>query len=328
MKSSPFSNSELLQIAMKRRLHLAIICVAALALGFTFSGEWFIKPKFKSTAILYPSNLIPYSMETPTEQLLQLFQSADVRTMMVKGFQLDKHYGIDTATKASRTRLNLAYEENVRVRKTEFESVKIEVLDEDPYMASRMVDSLISFVDQKARSLQRAKTKEVVVIYRDQMARKKIQMDSLEAVLRQLRVRYGLLDYSAQSKEATKSYFKMVGGGTPRERMREVDSLLRNLQEKGGELVSTTELLDRVRSDYSSAKAEYDKAISDLKKELTYSNVVTKPFPADTKSYPVRWIIMATFAAAALLLAYIVFILLERRLPAEAESKKEERNVA
>lgn len=319
MTMQTFSSSDILRIAMKRKFHLLVIVAAGLLLGFVFSGEWFIKPKYKSSAVLYPSNLIPYSMETPTEQLLQLFQSADVRTMMINEFKLPQHYGIDTASKASKTRLFLAYDENVRIRKTEFESVKIDVLDEDPAIACRMVDSLIYFVDLKARMLQREKTSEVVIIFAKQLAVKKTQMDSLESILKTLRVRYGLLDYKAQSKEVTKTYLKLVGGGS-RDKLREVDSLSRNLEEKGGDFVTTTELLDKVRNDYAAIKSDYDKAQSDMVKELTYSNVVTKPYAADTKSYPVRWIIMLTFGGTALLLALILFVLLDKS-KSDAEPK-------
>ncbi|TND07569.1 MAG: exopolysaccharide biosynthesis protein [Bacteroidetes bacterium] len=313
-------NIDLVRIALRRKLHLAVIIVSALVLGFVFSSEWFITPKYKSSAILYPSNLIPYSMETPTEQLLQLFQSADVRTMMVKRFELSKHYRVDTTAKAGQTALFMTYDENVSIRKTEFESVKIDVLDEDPSLAKSMVDSLIHFVNLKARNLQREKTREVVAIFKNQLTWKKKQMDSLGIILGELRVRYGLLDYKSQTKEVTKAYLKLIGGNSTQ--ARGIDSLLRHLEEKGGELVTASELLDKTRNDYSNIKAEYDKALSDLSKELTYSNVVTKPYKADKKSYPVRWVIMLTFAVSSIVLAMFLFAILDRReRPAESASQ-------
>lgn len=305
-----FNNTDIMHVALKRKFHLLAVAVIAILAGAVVSSEWVIKPKYKSTAILYPSNLIPYSMETPTEQLLQLFQSSDVRARMIRSFNLSGHYNIDTTSKSARTSLLLAYDENVDVRKTEYESVKIDVLDTDPVTAARMVDSLIHFVDLKARALQRQKTGEVVLIFKEQLVHKAKQMDSLESALKVLRVKYGLLDYKAQTKEVTKSYMKTLGSSS---KSKELDTIVNNLQEKGGELVSTTELLDKVRTDYASIQSEFDKALSDLKKELTYSNVVTKPFVADTKSYPVRWLIVLIFLASSVAVAFILFILFDRR---------------
>jgi uncharacterized protein involved in exopolysaccharide biosynthesis len=311
---SRFDNSDIFRITMKRRIHLAIIVAVAGVLGFVFSGEAFIKPKFKSTAVVYPVNIIPYSLESPTEQLLQLFHSADVRTMMVTRFNLAKYYNIESTGAAALTKLNNEYDENVMIRKTEFESIKIDICDENPDTACAMVNGIIHCVDIKARMLQREKTKEVVKIFSDQLNQKQRQIDSLEKMDSDLRIRFGLLDYQSQSKEATKSYLKLVSAGATHDKIRLVDSLMRNLEEKGGEQVSVSDQLKSLRKSYNDIKSDYDKAISDMTKELTYSNVVTLPFPADSKCYPVRSLIALISALTTLLFAIIIFVILDRRL--------------
>ena len=307
------NNSDIYQVAVRRRIHLLVIGVSAIVLAFVFSGETFIKPKFKSTAVVYPVNIIPYSMESPTEQLLQLFHSADVRTMMIKRFNLASHYGINTSSSAAQTRLNNTYDDNILVRKTEYESIKIDVEDENPDTASAMVNGLVESVDKKARLLQREKTKEVVKIFSDQLTAKQKQIDSLENINNLLRVRYGLLDYKTQSKEATKSYLSLVSSGAPKERVRQVDSLLRNLEEKGGAEIAVSAQLKSLRDAYNDIKIEYDKAMSDMTKELTYSNVITKPFPADSKCYPIRSLIVLVSGISALMLGLLLFVIIDRR---------------
>lgn len=313
------NNSDIYQVALRRKMHLLIIVGSAIVLAFIFSGETFIKPKFKSTAIVYPVNIIPYSMESPTEQLLQLFHSADVRALMVEKFNLANHYHIKPNSTSALTRLNNTYDENILVRKTEYESIKIDITDENPDTASKMVNGLVECVDKKARMLQREKTKEVVKIFRDQLDVKQRQIDSLENINNMLRVRYGLLDYKSQAKEATKSYLKLMSDGASKDKLREVDSLLRNLEEKGGAQIAVTDQLKGLRESYNQIKVDYDKAISDLTKELTYSNVVTKPFPADSKSYPVRSLIVIVSAFSALLLGLLVFVILDRKSNAGAD---------
>jgi hypothetical protein len=308
------NSMEIFQIAVRRKVHLLVIVAVAVVLGFIFSGEAFIKPKYKSTAVLYPVNIIPYSLESPTEQLLQLFHSADVRSMMSDKFNLGKHYGIDSKNPANSTKLSLLFDENVMVHKTEFESIKIDITDENPDTAAAMVNGLINCVDLKARALQREKTAEIVRIYRDQLLEKRHDIDSLEMLNDVLRVRYGLLDYNSQSKEATRSFLKLVSEGASKERIAEVDSLIRNLEEKGGAQLSLTNQVKGLRKSYNDIKDEYDIAVSDLTKELTYSNVVTKPFPADSKCYPIRSLIVLICAVTAFLFGLLLFVILERRL--------------
>ena len=76
---------------------LIIVGVISLVASAIFSGPAFIKPKYKSFAILYPTNLIAYSQESATEQLVQLLQSADIRDQLINSFNLYQHYEIDTS---------------------------------------------------------------------------------------------------------------------------------------------------------------------------------------------------------------------------------------
>lgn len=308
-----FQSTDLVRLLLKRRWALLSIVVLAGLCGYIFSGPYFIRPKFKSTGVVYPVNIIPYSLESPTEQLLQLFNSADVREMMIRRYQLEEHYRIDTNGASGKTKLNNTFDENVIVRKTEFESIKIEVYDENPDTASVMVNGLIDCVNLKARRLHREKTREVVRIYREQLIYKQRQIDSLERIMSELRIRYGMLDYEAQSKEATKSYLKLVGSGASKDKLQPVDSLIRNLQEKGGMLNSVSLQLESLRDAYNEIKVEYDKSISDMTKELTYSNVVTRPFPADSKSYPIRSLIALICMFSAFLLSIVTVIVIDRR---------------
>ncbi|HLG02175.1 MAG TPA: hypothetical protein VI731_01185 [Bacteroidia bacterium] len=307
-----FENMDIFQLALRRKWTLAGVVLLAAVLGYVFSGPAFIRPKYKSTAVVYPVNIIPYSMESPTEQLLQLFHSADVRQMMIMKFDLGKHYGLDTGAANGKTKLHLLFEENVHVRKTEFESIKIDIYDEDPATACIMVNGLIDCANLKARRLQREKTKEVVKIFYDQLEFKQRQIDSLERIMGELRVRYGLLDYKEQSKEATKSYLKLVSDGASKDRLRTVDSVINNLRRKGGNLVAVGDQLKGLRDSYNDLRQQYDISLSDLTKELTYSNVAARPYVADSKSYPVRSLIVLVCAISMLMLGLILLLILER----------------
>ncbi|HTF06064.1 MAG TPA: hypothetical protein VK826_18670 [Bacteroidia bacterium] len=307
-----FQNTDILFILQRRRLHLAAVFVMAAVLAFVCSGEKFITPKYKSTAYVYPVNIIPYSMETPTEQLLQLFSSSDVRDMMVKRFRLANYYNIDTASASGQSRLFLLYDENVTVRKTEYESIRVDILDKDPDVASEMVAELVHFVDVKAREVQREKTSEVVQIFNDQLKQKKQQLDSIDRLLSDLRVNYGLLDYKTQAKEVTKNYLKLAADNAPASQFRGVDSLYRHLQHKGGDLISLSSQYKSLQDDYNLIKTSYDNALIDLTKQLTYTNIMANPYPADSKSYPVRWVIVLVSVLSAVLLAFVAFVVIDR----------------
>jgi uncharacterized protein involved in exopolysaccharide biosynthesis len=303
------SNRYFINLFVKWKLHFIVVTIVALVAACVFSSAFFIPPKYKSFALIYPSNIIPYSSETPSEQLLQLLESADIRNAVVQKFGLAAHYDIDTTGDAGYTDLVNTYLSNVEVRRTQFNSIEIRVFDTDPKLASDMVMEIINALNVKARSLQREKTKEVVVIFKNLMDTKKRQVDSIDAVLQEYRVKYQLLDYDIQTEEVTKSYYKALSGGARKENLKDIDAMMRNLEEKGGEYYKTKQTLDITLNSFNTAKLEYDQALSDLNKELTYTNIVSKPFPADKKSYPVRWlIVLISVSSANFFLLFLILI--------------------
>lgn len=306
-KNNYFNSVDLLELLDRWKWHLVIVAVIAFAGSVIFSSPVFIKPKYKSEGIIYPSNLIAYSDESPTEQMLQIIQSTDIRRRMIDAFDLYKHYEIDTVSdKFHLTHVNELYDENVSIKKTEYESMEITVFDADPIIASQMVDSLIHFFNRKARKMQSEKSEEVMIIIKNQMDEKKNEMDSLEAILQNLAANYGLFEFKSQAREASKVYLKNPG-------KKEVSDLYRALRDKGQYFNSITEHLWRVRGTYNDLKIQYENAKRDVVKNLTYANVVTRPFPADKKSYPVRWLISLVVVSASVLLAFMVLLMMDAR---------------
>ncbi|MES2591484.1 MAG: hypothetical protein V4608_06340 [Bacteroidota bacterium] len=304
------NNYSILKLIKKWKIHFLIVTIVSIVLAVILSSSYFISPRYKSFALIYPSNIIPYSSESPSEQLLQLLESADIRNSVIKKFNLGIHYDIDTSNETGYSDLVNEYLSNVEVKRTQFNSIEISVFDTDPKTASKMVTEIIHSLNLKARSLQREKTKEVVVIFKNQLIVKKQQVDSINTILQELRVKYQLLDYDVQVKEVTKNYLKALSSGARKEGLKDIDVMMRNLEEKGGEYNEMKQTFDVILESYNSTKLEYDKAISDLNKDLTYTNIVSEPFPADKKSYPIRWLIVAgaVFSANLFLLAVLIIM--------------------
>ncbi len=303
-----FTNTNLFKLIVKWRVSLIVFMLLAVALSVLFSSSWFIKPKYKSTAILYPSNLIPYSSETPTELMLQIFRSEDILDSMIQKFNLASHYDIDKTEDHYYTRLIKELESNVDVRKTEYESVIVEILDYEPETACKMVTEMVTLFNKKARRMQREKSQEVLKIAETQLSKKAKQIDSLQVKLDSLRIKYGILDYDVQTKEALRAYYKEIGDGGKNPPL---SGTIDNLKTKGGEYLLLSNMFTSATLTYGKLKDEYDIALRDVNKELTYSNYVTSPVPADKKTYPIRWLIVLTSLVSTFVLAIIIIMILE-----------------
>jgi len=313
-----FKSTYLIKLILRWKWHLLIITLLAIVLSSVFSAPAFIKPKYKSYAVIYPANISPYSSETNTEQLLQLLKSEDLLFDIVKKFELNKEYKVDTTDKYYRSKVIAELEDNVSIKRTEYESVLIEVYDREPGKACAIVNEFINLMNNKARNLQRSKTAEVVKLYRDQMDDKKKQIDSIEKRLQLLRSEYNILDYNIQVEEYSKGYVKNITSGRGN-KTDDIAVTLNNLKLYGGEFRQLDANLWGLIDSYIALKKDFDQSVADMKKELTYANVVAQPVASDKKSYPIRWLIVCISTISAFLLSLLLFSIIEGTRKPETE---------
>ncbi|MEI6747946.1 MAG: hypothetical protein ACOYMF_05905 [Bacteroidales bacterium] len=309
---SYFNNINLVKIFVKWKWHFLVIAAIAAVFAFIFSAPFFIKPKFKSACIIYPSNIAPYSDESETEQMLQWLNSQDIKDSVMRKFDLAKHYGIDSSYKYFSSTMIYLYDKNVRISKTQYESIEIVVLDTDPELARDMVNTILYFCNEKIRFIHRIKYQEVVVASQHMLDIKRIEMDSVESQMRALGSGYDLIDYNNQTLEVSKGYLRTVEGGS-NINTKDVLRLKKNIEERGGELILLKSRLEHIAGEYSVITENYDKALFNARMDLTYINVISKPQIADKKSYPTRWLIMLYVTTITLFTSLVVISILDNK---------------
>jgi capsular polysaccharide biosynthesis protein len=307
-----FNNTNLINLLLKWRIHLLVILSAAVVLAVIFSSSLFITPKYKSMAVVYPSNVSPYSEESETEQMFQILQSQDITDSVISRFNLPEHYKISAKYKYFKTAMLYEYNQNVKIEKTPYDAINIDVLDKDPEMACNIVNSIIEFYNLKVRSMHNEKYSEVLDMYDKILAKKQHDIDSLKEALYNLSVTSGLLGYDQSSEEIMRGYLRTVtGGGSSNINTAEVKRLKENMERVGGDMILITERIKHEANSYSASKVEYEDALRFYQAKLTYCNVITHPFPADKKSYPVRWLIVAMTFILTLFFAIVIILIVE-----------------
>lgn len=287
---------------------MAIAIIAGI-ISVVFSSQHFIKPKFKSMAIVYPVNLGEYSEESYTEQMLEILNSGDIRDKIIESFKLDEHYKISRNYKYFFTAIIGKYNDNVSFRKTENEAVRIEVLDTDPGMASNMVNSLISHYNDKVASLHRIKHQEVFDVYTVQLKKGYHKLDSIRIAINAIGEQYGILEfYGEQTAEASRAMYR-----TNTVKRESAEKFLGNMSDKGYEYKKLKDQHDGLLKSLVDIEVLQAAERSELEKEITYSQVVTPPFPADKKSSPKRSVIVLMSVFLTLILAIIIIGVIENR---------------
>ncbi|PLW95189.1 MAG: hypothetical protein C0592_00580 [Marinilabiliales bacterium] len=291
---------QLLTLLFKYWKVLVLIFVISSGASVLFSSPWFITPLYKSTSTVYPSNLIPYSTETETEQMLQFFESNAIRDSIIEQFNLADHYGIDKNNPFFKYRIYEELDDHVSIRRTEFESVQIDVLDKDPMLAYEINKAIIEEYNKKVQHTQRQKAKEVLSIKEDLMDATKNRIDSIFEQLQILSKEYNLIELEVQIKEAYRGFFSATSTNK-----QYITKLISNFEEKGEEFKLLSIELENTAESYAETVLEYEEAKIDVYKKLTYSNEIISPYPPDKKAYPVRWLIVVVTVFSSMLITLI-----------------------
>jgi capsular polysaccharide biosynthesis protein len=310
-----FDNQNLLETLWKWKKHLIVVGILAILFSAFFSSALFIKPKYKSTARIYPSNnIFTFSDESQSEQLLEIISSQDIKFRVIDAFDLSTVYKISKKEPQYLSNMMSEFNDNISFKKTEYETIEIQVLDTDPKRAAIMCDSIISFLDQKIRSMHRIKYKEVANIAKKDLLLVTHQSDSVLEKLNEMRKEYKILDYESQAKEITKGMVKVLAeqkmnssGG------KELEQWMKNISEKGGEFENLYKLQKSLVSQMDSLKKVYNQSTSSANKKIVYGQRVQNPIPADKKSYPLRSLIVSISTFAALFAAMLVILFLENK---------------
>ena len=307
-----FNNLSLVQLVLKWKWHIIIITVVAALCGAIFSSSKFITPLYKSVAVAYPANISPYSDESETEQMLEIINSASIMDSIVEKYNLWEDYKINKADQFAKTYMINEYRSKVKIGKTPNEAVSISVMDKDPFVACDIAKDILNFYDQKVHDLHTSKVAEVVDMYDMQLKMKQQDIDSLKQALTDLATNYGVLNYSGQLREVTRGF---INGSN------KANELKQNLEQYGADAVDLETKIIAEANTYSLIKKDYEQNLRFFNSHLTYSNIVTEPFPADKKSFPVRWVVVALCGLGALLLSIVVIFVIENRKRFVAEKK-------
>lgn len=295
--SKYFNNLPLLKVILKWKWHICSVTALAIIAGAVFSGPRFITPKYKSEAIIYPNGLSEFSDETYTEQMLQVIESQEIIDSVVAIFNLMEHYNIDPNYKYAKTVLLGEYHDRVSISKTPYDAVKIKVLDKDPQMACDIANEIIRLYNVKFDNIHKTKKWENVKPYGRQLKQITNFIDSLSNELAKITDEGNILNYQYLSKGNSTAFFT---GNTDSDNSGNISKA-----------IALMEMIAQETSRYSNVKHFYEEELRQAESEMTYSNIVSRPFVADKKTTPVRWIIVALCGIGALLLSVLTVVAIE-----------------
>ncbi len=306
------------------RKPLLIFSVLAAGVGAIFSGPQFITPKYKASVVLFPAttnsisqallvektsssaDVLEFGKEEEAEQLLQILHSDQIRRRVVQRFQLIKQNGIDPSDTYAQTRLMEEYNDNISFRRTQYMSVVIDVLDADPVMAADMANEIANLADTVKRSVQFESARHGYRIVLGKYTELQEEIRTYEDSLQWIRNK-GVQDYETQIAVLNEQFAVALiegKGNVAKQLQQQIDTLSRY----GGAFIALRDQLEYYYEELAKMKIRLEQAKADAEFSLPHVFIVDRAFPAEKKTYPIRWLIVALAGVGAFLMTLVVLV--------------------
>ena len=320
-----YESTDLVLFIWKRKIPLIIITVAAAVISTLVSFT--ITPLFKSTVVLFPASESPESKslfqpifqprtgilgfgdELQLERILQVLNSDQIRDKIIEKYNLMEHYGIDSTAPFPVTKLFNMYSSNVSLKKTEFNSILVKVMDKDPQTAADIANDIAIYVDSAMNNMKQKRAIEAFELVEQEYlaleARVRAYLDSIRMVND-----IGVVDYSSQIERYTEAYGKALAEG----KMEGADRIKQEMDK----IAEHSATFSYYWSNFSSEsgrlrdmRSQYLEARTNAQLKLTNVFILDRAIKAEKKAYPKKSIIVIVATLSTFFLAVISFLFFE-----------------
>jgi LPS O-antigen subunit length determinant protein (WzzB/FepE family) len=291
-------NLEVLKIVYKKRRYILYSALIGLIASIVIALV--ITPKYKSSGVIYSSNLLSnrgilFSNDilsnneaTNTELLMQFINSNEIKNQLLTDFELDKHYGLDKNNPKFNTYYTYYYKDNFKFSQTKYESILIEVYDKDPEMAHKLAEGIIKITNQFIQKSVNYLIKEKISLLNNTLENRNKNADSLKLIIKNLSEKFGLFDYYLQIEQLSKSYYKNI----PQKSINEFNPELKKISENGIDFLQLTEEFKGNILEAVKIKLAIDDEKAKIKSNINFVQEISKPELPTEKDSPKRTLLV------------------------------------
>jgi uncharacterized protein involved in exopolysaccharide biosynthesis len=156
----------LLKLTIRNWVLIGLVLIGAAASAYIFTSPFFITPKYKAEAVLYPPSAntstelinsdMRFGSDRDIDNAMQVLQSSLLRDSIIKKYDLVRRYEIDTTDPNHDYLLQEEYSENIGIERTRYGSIAVRVYDKDPGIAAAMANDIVAMGDiVKAEAIRR-----------------------------------------------------------------------------------------------------------------------------------------------------------------------------
>lgn len=320
-----FNAKEILNVLFRNKkivlsvLFLAVIVFSVIAL--------FLPDYYESEVILYPASsssvsqslleknikskdILKFGEDEEVEQAQQILQSDLIRERIIEKYNLAEHYQIDKDAEYQHSDLLDSYDDNVTIRRTKYNSVRINVIDQSPDTAALIANDIANLLDTTMNYLQKTRSEKAFQIVKKEYQKLQSQINFLNDSLTSLRS-LGVNDYKSQSEVFNQALAQAILKNNSKA-VKALENKINTLSEYGSSYIQISNYLEFQTEQLSILHSKYAEAKVDVEQNLPHKFIVSKAFAAEKPTYPIRWLIVLLGVFSTLFLLTFILLIFEK----------------
>lgn len=319
---STLNSTHLLRFIFDRRKTFLIIGIVSA--GLSSAAALLMEEQFKSTVIMFATpqhsigeqfyeeikrnDLLEYGETEDAERLLQILNSDRIRNRIIQKYDLWKHYDVEQTSAGAQSLLGKEYNSNVDARLTRYGSIEVAVFDRVPQQAADMANDIAFLADSVANRLRNERAQEALVYAGSSLNQVQEEIQSMETRLGKL-YELGVYDFATQIEGLNEQYATALAKGSGN-----AEKIRRQMAEislHANDFNKLSNLIEAAYDREAILKRRFELMKLDAETQMPSAFIVDSAAPADKKSKPIRWLIVAMSVVSTLALALLILLAAE-----------------
>ena len=332
-----FNSFSLVQFMWQKRKTLILVCLAVAVISLIAS--FLVRPKFKSTAIVYAPrtnsvakillneetynerlDMKAYAEDEETEQMMEILNSREIKDVLIDKFDLYNHYGLGEGVSYRQTKMYKYLKGNIVVKRTQYGAISVSVLDRDPQIAADMANEILVQLDSVKNRIDHERTIAAYNLLQRQLDIVDAEVQRIDDSV-QVLMENGVFDFKSQSERVMQQYATAVAQGNTAG-MKRLEEELKKMATWGPRSLTLYEEQAYFREYQALCKTKLMNAIADMDTEVPVKFVIERAIPADKKAYPKKSLIVLLSTFSAFVLAVLVLLTIDKINVVSAPSAK------
>lgn len=255
-------------------------------------------------------NIRYYGTDTDIDRLLTIANSSDIKTDLIREFDLYKHYEIEPTSKNAQHKINLKLSKLYKISKTKLDAIELSVEDTDAELAARIANSARDKINDQAQKTVKDSQFKQIETFNNKITDNEKLLSELGDSLTYLKKKYNVYDLETQAQVLLEQLSLAQAKGQ-KNQIRSLEAQMQNYNDGHSAVAAASAQHEAFSTQLSIDKEKHRQLVSSYQSPFPSLHIIEQANTPLIKSRPKRSIYVVGAALFAFLLTTLAALIID-----------------